>query len=76
MIKVVPVDPADLDRLAGTYAFEIKAGPNAGRNLRTLVREGTRLFFQGWGANREELYAQSATTFTSRHRRDPLLVHP
>jgi hypothetical protein len=27
------------------------------------VREGTRLFFDGWGPAREELYPQSPTTF-------------
>lgn len=63
VIKVAAVDPAVLDRLVGTYAFEISAGPNKGRNLRSLVREGERLFFHGWGASREELYPQSPTTF-------------
>ena len=58
-IKAVAVDPADLDRLTGTYVIDIKSG----RKLPRVVREGTRLFFEGWGPAREELHPQSPTTF-------------
>lgn len=63
-ITTVAVDPAALDGVAGIYAIELTAGPNAGRNLCPVVREGTRLFIQLlWANAREELYPQSPTTF-------------
>ena len=58
-IPAVAVDPAALDRLTGTYVVDNKAG----RHLPRVVREGTRLFFEGWGPAREEMYPQSPTTF-------------
>jgi CubicO group peptidase (beta-lactamase class C family) len=59
-VTTVAVDAAALDRLTGTYVIDIKSG----RHLPRVVREGTRLFFEGWGLSaREELYPQSPTTF-------------
>lgn len=60
-ITVVAVDPAALDRLTGTYLFTI--GPQKKQLVPRVVREGTRLFFEGWGPVRQELYPQSPTTF-------------
>lgn len=60
-ITTVAVGPADLDRLTGTYAVDIKSG----RKLPRVVRDGTRLYFEGWGPARQELHPQSPTTFIS-----------
>lgn len=58
-IPAVAVDAAALDRLTGTYVLDNKAG----RHFPRVVREGTRLFLEGWGPARAELYPQSPTTF-------------
>ena len=57
-ITAVAVDPAVLDRLAGTYVLYNLAG----RHFPRVVREGTRLFYE-FGAARNEMYPQSPTTF-------------
>ena len=57
-ITTVPVDPDALKQLAGTYVLYNLAG----RHFPNVVSEGSRLFYE-FGAGRNELYAQSPTTF-------------
>jgi len=57
-ITTVPVDPDALARLAGTYVLYNLAG----RHFPKVVADGARLFYE-FGAGRNELYAQSPTTF-------------
>ena len=70
-VKVVAVDAPTLDRLTGTYIFENKAG----RHLLRIEREGARLFLEGWGTAREELYPLSPTTVVGTQGTRPF-VHP
>jgi CubicO group peptidase (beta-lactamase class C family) len=59
-VTTVTVDPAVLDQLTGTYFVDIASG----RQTPRVTREGTRMFFDGWGKSaRKELYPQSATAF-------------
>ncbi len=57
-ITTVPVAPDTLKQLAGTYVLYNLAG----RHFPRVVSEGSRLFYE-FGAGRNELYAQSPTTF-------------
>lgn len=57
-ITTVTVAPEALERLAGTYVLYNLAG----RHFPRVVFEGARLFFE-FGAARNELHAQSPTTF-------------
>ena len=57
-ITTVPVDPDAIKRLAGTYVLYNFAG----RHFPKVVVEGSRLFYE-FGSARNELHAQSPTTF-------------
>jgi hypothetical protein len=60
-ITTVAVDPAALELVTGTYVFDYAGGQ---RHMEPrVVREGTRLFFEGWLPAREQLHPQSPTTF-------------